>query len=182
MYANLTKVNPCIFREIWKQVKKLILPHGFSFWGIVPPTTSRPKVGLLIFISLIWIPSHQVCYNFMRVLREFVHNVTFCTGLCPWYVYSKNLGQRRLSHTVCICLASLRYAFSTVSSNRQHQPNFSSYWLPVKMHSHIGCICLDFLYCAFSNVSSNWLSEKMHSHIGCICVFSMSPQMAAWEN
>ena len=38
------------------------------------------------------------------------------------------------------------------------------------MHSHIGCICLTFLHCAFSNVSSNGLNEKMHSHIGYICL------------
>ena len=36
--------------------------------------------------------------------------------------------------------------------------------------SHIGCICLIFLHCAFSDVSSNRLPEKMHSHIGCICL------------
>ena len=45
------------------------------------------------------------------------------------------------------------------------------------MHNHTGCICLIFLHCAFSNVSSNGLPERMHSHIGCIsltflhCVF-----------
>ena len=32
------------------------------------------------------------------------------------------------------------------------------------MHNHIGCICLNFLDCMFSNVSSNCT----HSHIGCI--------------
>ena len=35
-------------------------------------------------------------------------------------------------------------------------------------HSHIGCICLIFLHCLLSNVSSNSLHEKMHCHIGCI--------------
>ena len=46
------------------------------------------------------------------------------------------------------------------------------------MHSHTGCICLSFLHCVFSNVSSNCLLEWMQSHIGCIymiflqCVFS----------
>ena len=54
--------------------------------------------------------------------------------------------------------------------------------LPAK--SHIGCICLTFLHCAFSNVSSksldlkrqshivssNCLPEQMQSHIGCICL------------
>ena len=37
------------------------------------------------------------------------------------------------------------------------------------MQNHIGCICLTFLHCAFSNVSSNCLPERMQSHIGCIC-------------
>ena len=39
-----------------------------------------------------------------------------------------------------------------------------------RMQSYIGCICLTFLHCAFSNVSSNRLPEKMQSHTGCICL------------
>ena len=35
------------------------------------------------------------------------------------------------------------------------------------MHSHTGCICLAFLHCGFSYVSSNGLPE-LHTHIGCI--------------
>ena len=38
------------------------------------------------------------------------------------------------------------------------------------MHSHIGCICLTFLHCASSNVTSNCLPEMMLNHIGCICL------------
>ena len=37
------------------------------------------------------------------------------------------------------------------------------------MQSHTGYICLTFLHCVFSNVSSNRLHEMMHNHIGCIC-------------
>ena len=40
--------------------------------------------------------------------------------------------------------------------------------LDQSMQSHIGCICLAFLHCVFSNVPSNCLPAKMHSHIGCI--------------
>ena len=47
--------------------------------------------------------------------------------------------------------------------------NVSSNSLHEKMHCHIGCIRLTFLHCALSNVSSNRLHEKMHCHIGCIC-------------
>ena len=36
------------------------------------------------------------------------------------------------------------------------------------MHSHIGCICLTFLHCVFSNVFSKRLHERIHNHIGCI--------------
>ena len=46
------------------------------------------------------------------------------------------------------------------------------------MHNHIGCICVTFLHCALSNVSSNGLLARMQSHIGHIystfiplCVF-----------
>ena len=38
------------------------------------------------------------------------------------------------------------------------------------MHNHIGCICLFFLQCVFSNVSSNFLDKRMHSRTGCICL------------
>ena len=38
------------------------------------------------------------------------------------------------------------------------------------MQSHIGCICLTFLHCAFLNVSSNCLPEKRHSHTDYICL------------
>ena len=37
------------------------------------------------------------------------------------------------------------------------------------MHSRIGCICLAFLHCGFSNVSSNGLPERMQNHTGSIC-------------
>ena len=46
---------------------------------------------------------------------------------------------------------------------------FSNY-LHQRMHSRIGCICLAFLHCVFSNVPSNRLPEKRHNHIGCICL------------
>ena len=49
--------------------------------------------------------------------------------------------------------------------------NVSSNGLPEKMQSHTGCICSTFLHCAFSNVSSTFLYKKMHSYIGCTCVF-----------
>ncbi len=39
-----------------------------------------------------------------------------------------------------------------------------------RRQSHIGCICLAFLHCAFSNVSSMPLYQSMHSCIGCICL------------
>ena len=56
----------------------------------------------------------------------------------------------------------------------------NSWWLNCieKMHSHIGGICLTFLHCEFSNVSSGCLPENRQSHIGCIwltflhCAFS----------
>ena len=38
------------------------------------------------------------------------------------------------------------------------------------MKSHIGCICLTFLHCGFSYVSSNGMPEQMHNHTGCICL------------
>ena len=42
--------------------------------------------------------------------------------------------------------------------------------VPENRHSHIGCICVTFLHCAFSNVSSNCLLEKMPCRTGCICL------------
>ena len=40
------------------------------------------------------------------------------------------------------------------------------------MHNHTGCICLIFLHCVFSNVSSNCLHMRMHNHTGSICLSS----------
>ena len=45
--------------------------------------------------------------------------------------------------------------------------NVSSNCLPERMHIHIGCICMIFLHCVSSNVSSIGLYEQMHSHTGC---------------
>ena len=47
--------------------------------------------------------------------------------------------------------------------------NVSSNHLPEKRQSHIGSICLTFLRCAFSNVASNDLPERMQNHIHCMC-------------
>ena len=38
------------------------------------------------------------------------------------------------------------------------------------MQRHIGSICLTFLHCKFSNVSSKRLHKRMQSHIDCICL------------
>ena len=48
--------------------------------------------------------------------------------------------------------------------------NVSSNRLPEWMQSHTGCICLAFLQCGLSNVSSNGLHEKMHNHTSCNCL------------
>ena len=38
------------------------------------------------------------------------------------------------------------------------------------MHIHIGCICLTFLQCELSNVSSKRVHKRLQSHTGCICL------------
>ena len=43
------------------------------------------------------------------------------------------------------------------------------YFFPTTNCWHLGCICLIFLHCAFSNVFSNCLNQRMHNHTGCIC-------------
>ena len=48
--------------------------------------------------------------------------------------------------------------------------NVSSNGLPERMQSHIGYICLTFPHCAFSNVFSNRFSEWMQNRTGCICL------------
>ena len=48
--------------------------------------------------------------------------------------------------------------------------NVSSNSMPVRMQSHIGCICSTFLHCASLNVSSNCLPEKRHSRTDYICL------------
>ena len=48
--------------------------------------------------------------------------------------------------------------------------NVSSDRPHVKRHIYIGCICLTFLHCVFSNVTSMHSDQRMHSHIACICL------------
>ena len=50
--------------------------------------------------------------------------------------------------------------------------NVSSNDFSERMHSHIGYICLTFLHFEVSNLSLNCLPVRMQSHIGCICFFS----------
>ena len=38
------------------------------------------------------------------------------------------------------------------------------------MQNHTDCICLTFLHCVSSNVSSNCLYERMYNHTDCICL------------
>ena len=111
-------------------------------------------------------------------------------------VSSNRLHQRMHSHIGCICLTFLQCAFSNVPSNclpgrMQSHIGYISVkgkgivTLPMslvalcvfkrilkmllgRMHNHIACICLAFIHCAFSYVSSNCLSVRMQSHIGYI--------------
>ena len=123
-------------------------------------------------------------------------------------VSSNCLPERMHNHIDCICLTFLHCALSNVSSKcldlkRQTHICFdfsllsvikcflkelgskqALNCLPEQMQSHIGCILLTFLHCAFSNVSSKSLDLKRQSHIGCICSnfstvrFQMCPQIA----
>ena len=63
-----------------------------------------------------------------------------------------------------------------------------SSWIHVKLiissilkaliQSHFGFICLMFILCVFSNVSSNGQPERMHSHSGFICLMFLASQDA----
>ena len=109
-------------------------------------------------------------------------------------VSSNGLPEKRQSRIDCICLTFLQCAFSNVPSNclsgrMQSHIGYISVkgkgivTLPMslvalcvfkrilkmllgRMHNHIACICLAFIHCAFSYVSSNCLSVRMQSHIG----------------
>ena len=51
-----------------------------------------------------------------------------------------------------------------------------------RMHTCIGCICLIFLHCAFSNVSSKRLSKRSHSCIGAFSIqFEGTFENAWWR-
>ena len=47
---------------------------------------------------------------------------------------------------------------------------FSTVRFQMRPCIHIGCICMTFLQCESSNVSSNCLHKRMHNHTGCICL------------
>ena len=69
----------------------------------------------------------------------------------------------------CLKITILIPLFLSQTSRRVF--SYSSWkHLDQSVYSHISCICLVFLHCAFSNVSSNCLPQKRHSRIGCICL------------
>ena len=90
---------------------------------------------------------------------------------------------RQLVTFVCL-FSTVRFQMSLQMPEKRHSrigciclaflhcvfSNVSSNCLGVRMQSHIGCICSTFLHCAFSNVSSNCLPKKRHNHIGYICL------------
>ena len=47
--------------------------------------------------------------------------------------------------------------------------NVSSIGLPDMRQSHTDCMCMIFVHCVFSNVPSNCPAEMRYIHIGCIC-------------
>ena len=55
------------------------------------------------------------------------------------------------------------------------------------MKSYLGCICLTWLYCVFSNVSSKYLDQRRYNRIGCIglaflqCAFSCASSSFLFE-
>ena len=59
-----------------------------------------------------------------------------------------------------VCFQMFFFKWSTRESARVH-------W---KMHSYIGCVCLAFPHCVFSNVPSKRWHKKKHSHIDCSCL------------
>ena len=59
-----------------------------------------------------------------------------------------------------LCVFKCFFKWSTRESARVH-------W---KMHSQIGCVCLAFPHCVFSNVPSKRWHKKKHSHIDCSCL------------
>ena len=48
--------------------------------------------------------------------------------------------------------------------------NVSSNAMHKRMHTHIGCICMAFLPCVFSNATSNGVFWKLHKHRDGICL------------
>ena len=77
-------------------------------------------------------------------------------------------------HWVLKCLLELHSRIGCICLTFLHCgfSNVSSNCLHQRMHSDTGCICLTFLHCVFSNVSSNRLHKRIHSRIGCIFLFS----------
>ena len=88
-------------------------------------------------------------------------------------VYSNCVSVRMQSH-----LVTFVWLFSTVCF--QMSPEMACHRGCI-LHRHIGCICLIFLHCVFSNVNRQ-------SHIGCICLtflqstFSNEPSDGLPEN
>ena len=147
--------------------------------------------------TLVCVSSYVFSRNLIESRQSHIGCIclTFLQGVFAC-VSSNYLYESMHNYTGCICLTFLQCAFSNVPSNclsgrMQSHIGYISVkgkgivTLPMslvalcvfkrilkmllgRMHNHIACICLAFIHCAFSYVSSNCLSVRMQSHIGYI--------------
>ena len=138
------------------------------------PCLRRGIVTLVAFVLLFSTVRFQMFLQTPYLRRGIVALVALDLSLlCIFCV----LSQMAIIRVSIVTLVAFVLLFSTVRFPRLPQMAF------IMMQSRIGCTCLTFLHCAFSNDPSNSVPEKWYSHTGCICftflhiAFYMLPQM-----
>ena len=154
-------------------------PYKVAFVWLFPavcfqmcPQIACLRRGIITLVAFVWLFSamcfQMACLRWGKVtlILAFLH----CVFLS---VYSNCVSVRMQSH-----LVTFVWLFSTVCF--QMSPEMACHRGCI-LHRHIGCICLIFLHCVFSNVNRQ-------SHIGCICLtflqstFSNEPSDGLPEN
>ena len=111
----------------------LVFSSGYCYWSF------STCVFKCLFYMCAWIVALIHCLHL------------FDFSLCAFRCLLKLLASEDARSHWLHLFTFLHCAFSNVSSN----------CLPVRMQSHIDCICSTFPHCVFSNVSSNGLPDRM---------------------
>ena len=119
---------------------------------------TKPAWNQILHYWMCWIHIWNLSYHKIRILLIF-NSFKYLPIYHTRQIYCFQI-------LLCFIICLFRALFQTDAKWQWlHLFNFSP---ECQMHSHTGCICVAFLQCALSNVSSNCLQKRMQIHIGYI--------------